>query len=105
MNCPVCGKGTIKIGNDKNGKPNRVYCSERKAERVGDEWINVGECNFQLFLNQEKIFRKTLSTAEMKKLLSGETIKNNRGDQMTFDKDSDYFTKVEFAPKKEDRDL
>ena len=41
----------------------------------------------------------------MKKLLSGETIKNNRGDQMTFDKDSDYFTKVEFAPKKEDKDL
>ena len=34
MECPICGKGTIKIGNDKNGKPNRVYCSEKKVEKV-----------------------------------------------------------------------
>ena len=105
MECPICGKGTIKIGNDKNGKPNRVYCSERKVEKAGGEFINVGDCNFQIFLNQEKAFAKTLTTNEIKKLIAGEPIKNSRGDVMTFDKESDFYTHIEYAPKKEDKDL
>lgn len=98
--CPICGKGTLKSGESQ------VYCSEYKPRKgKGEkEWSNDGDCDFHIF-RESKIFKRKLSNADFKKLFAGEKIKDSEGNVMTFDKDSEYYTHIEFPPKKEDKDF
>ena len=96
--CPICGKGILKRAED------RIYCSESKPEKVGKEWINNGTCNFVIFRKQ-KLFGRELADADIKKLLAGGSLKDKNGNLLEFDKESNFFLKVTFAPKQEDRNF
>ena len=98
--CPICGKGKLKSGE------NQIYCSEYKPRKFkGDKnWSNEGTCNFHIF-RENKLFKRTLTNTDFKKLFAGESIKDSDGNAMTFEKDNEYYTRIEFAPKKEDKDF
>ena len=99
IQCPVCQKGTIKKGEKF------AYCSERKTEKRGDEFIDVG-CRFKIHFDQSKVFGEKLTPQDIKKLLAGETLISRKGHKMTLDlSNQKFFTKIEFAPKQEDEDL
>jgi len=99
IQCPVCQKGTIKRGEKF------AYCSERKTEKRGNDFIDIG-CPFKIYFDQTKVFGEKLTPADIKKLLNGETIVSRKGHKMTLDlENKSYFTKIEFAEKKEDEDL
>lgn len=99
IQCPVCHKGTIKKGEKF------AYCSERKTEKRGNDFIDIG-CRFKIHFDQTKVFGEKLNTQDIKKLLNNETLVSRKGHKMTLDlTNQDFFTKIEFAPKKEDEDL
>lgn len=100
--CPICEKEDVKVIRDnKTGEVIKVQCKSYNVVRNGDEYENVGDCNFVLWLKQEKSFGKNLTTDEVKKLIAGETIKNKAGDKMVLDKTGGdtgrYFTRIERA--------
>ncbi|MBR8466510.1 hypothetical protein KDE13_09205 [Campylobacter sp. faydin G-140] len=102
MVCPLCKEGTIKVRENT-----QVYCTNYETRKDGKDWINVGSCNFHIPFNQ-KAFGKKLSEADMKKLLNGEKLKNAQGDILELDlsnPNGDFFTKITFAPRPEDRDF
>jgi len=96
--CPKCNKGTLKKGEKM------VYCSEYKPKKdEAGKWINEGTCDFKIhFAN--KVFG-SIDAKQIKELVEGKTIHNKKGDSMSLDLESEYFTKIEFAPKVEDEDL
>ena len=97
--CPKCKKGILKKG-DK-----MVYCSENKPKKKDDgSWGNEGTCDFRITYTN-KVFGKTLTAGDIKKLVDGGILKNSKGDTMTLDLESEYYTKIEFAPKVEDEEL
>lgn len=97
--CPVCGTRKLKLGEKM------VYCEGYKPRKDGDIWNNYGECNFHIGFNQ-KLFGRTLTPSEIRRLINGEILKNAKGDVLRFDpSNEDHYTRVEFAPKKEDRDF
>jgi len=96
--CPKCGKGTLKKGEKM------VYCSEYKPKKEGNTWTNEGSCDFRIMYSN-KAWGTALTPSDIKKLVSGEALRNRRGDVMTLDLQTSFFTKIEFAPKTEDEDL
>lgn len=97
--CPICQKGTLKKAEKF------VYCSERKVEKVGNGFKDIG-CTFKIIFDQKKIFGSVLSPGDVKKLIEGETITSPKGHELTFDpSNTDFFTKITFAEKQEDEDL
>lgn len=96
--CPVCNKGTLKLGEKF------VYCSERSVEKIGTEFIDKG-CEFKINFDQKNIFGSVLTPADIKNLVEGKTITSKRGHTMVLDTTNKFFTKITFAPKKEDKDL
>lgn len=95
--CPVCNTGTLKKGEKM------VYCSDYKPKKVGDNWINEGSCGFKIHY-ANKAFGN-IDAKQIKLMIEGKTIHNKKGDSMVLDLESEYFTKIEFAPKVEDEDL
>ena len=81
-----------------------VYCAEYKPKKVGETWTNEGECDFRINL-ANKVWGKSLSGGDVKALVEGKVLSNKKGDKMSLDMESEYFTKIEFAPKVEDEDL
>ncbi len=99
ITCPKCGKGTLK----KSEK--MVRCSENKPVKMEDgSWGNEGTCDFRIAY-ANKAFGRSLTPGDIKSLVEGKTLTNKRGDKMTLDLESEYFTRIEFAPKEEDEDL
>lgn len=97
--CPLCKKGTLKKG-DK-----MVYCDEYKPKKEGKDWINNGECEFHIPYNQ-KAFGRTLTANDIKKLVEGGTLKNAKGDTLELDiENTEFFTRITFAQRPEDKDL
>ena len=98
--CPKCGKGTLKKGEKM------VYCSENKPVKNPDgTWGNDGTCDFRIAY-AAKAFGRSISPQEIKTIVEGGTITNEKKHAtMTLDLDSEYFTKIEFAPREEDEDL
>ena len=97
--CPKCEKGTLKKGEKM------VYCSENKPVKMEDgSWGNEGTCDFRITY-ANKAFGRSLTPGDIKSLTEGKTLENAKGDKMTLDLESPYFTKIEFAPKTEDEDL
>jgi len=96
--CPVCKKQNLKKGEKM------VYCAEYKPKKIGETWKNEGECNFRINFSN-KVWGNTLSPVDIKSLVEGSTLTNKKGDKMTLDLKSEYFTNIEFAPKVEDEDL
>lgn len=96
--CPKCKNSNIKLGEKM------AYCADYKPKKEGGVWKNEGKCNFRINLGN-KVWGKTLEGSDIKKLITGETLINKKGDKMTMDLESEYFTKIEFAPKVEDEDL
>ena len=96
--CPKCKNGTLKKGEKM------VYCSEYKpSKNESGEWVNDGTCNFKItFAN--KVFGN-IDAKQIKSVVEGKIIKNKKGDSMSLDLGSEFFTKIEFAPKVEDEDL
>jgi len=96
--CPKCKKENLKKGEKM------VYCAEYKPKKENDVWKNDGNCDFRInFAN--KVWGSPLSAGDIKSLVEGKTLTNKKGDKMVLDMDSEYFTKIEFAPKVEDEDL
>ena len=97
--CPICQKGTLKKAEKF------VYCSERKVEKVGNDFRDIG-CTFKIIFDQKKIFGSVLSPGDVKKLIDGETLTSPKGHTMVLDcENKDFFTKITFAEKQEDEDL
>ncbi len=97
--CPVCGQGRLAVNSEKT----IIHCTEQKTEKSGKDFIEVGNCQFKLFLNQTKIFGKQLTIQDVKKLVNGDGVKNAKGDTMYFDKTAEpYYTRIEWAEKKPD---
>jgi len=96
--CPKCKKGTLKKGEKM------VYCSGYKPKKEGNAWKNEGTCGFRIMYSN-KVWGSALSPVDIKKMVDGETLTNQKGDKMILDLTTDYFTKIEFAPKTEDEDL
>lgn len=101
VQCPVCGSN-IAIRKSPDGKKEvGVYCVNFKWENG----MNVGTCDFQIFFNQDKTrFGRDLTKQDIKILLDGRVVMSPAGNKMTLDsqKESGYFTKIEYAPKGED---
>ena len=95
--CPLCGK-KLKKGEKM------VYCEEYKPKKDGNEWYNEGDCDFRITY-KNKIFGRDLTDRDIKALLNGETIKNKNGDTAILDVDYEYFVKIDYKDKKEDRDF
>ena len=98
--CPVCGKKNVKV----NPEETMVYCEEYKVTKVDGEFVNQGDCDFHIPFKQ-KIWGTSLTKKDMVALIEGKTLKNPKGDKMTLDLDSPYFTHIEFAEKKPSKDL
>ncbi len=97
--CPLCGKGTLKVGEKM------VYCSERIIKRDGKDFFNDGECDFHIGFKQ-KIFGRDLTPKDIKALVEGKTIKNKKGDVLRLDlENTEFFTSIDFAERPEDKDL
>ena len=96
--CPKCKKQNLKKGEKM------VYCAEYKPKKVGETWTNEGECDFRINFSN-KVWGSTLSAGDIKTLVDGKILTNKKGDKMSLDMGSEYFTKIEFAPKTEDEDL
>lgn len=98
--CPKCVKGTLKKGEKM------VYCSENKPVKNTDgTWGNEGTCDFRVAY-AAKAFGRPISPAEIKQIVDGGIVTNEKNHAtMTLDLQSEYFTKISFAPKEEDEDL
>lgn len=97
--CPKCEKESLKKGE------NMVYCAGYKPKKKDDgKWINEGTCDFHIGFSN-KVWGGSLTPEDIKKMVDGETLKNKKGDKMSLDLGSEFFTKIEFAPKVEDADL
>ena len=95
--CPKC-----------NGKLKKVeamvFCENYKPiKNESGDWKNEGNCEFRIMF-KNKIFG-TLSGDDIKKMLSGGYAENKKGDKIFLDTQSQYFTKIEFAPKVEPEDF
>ena len=98
IKCPKCGEGTLK----KTEK--MVKCSENKpVKREDGSWGNEGTCDFRITYSNKAF--GSLAPGDIKSMVEGKTITNKRGDKMTLDLESEYFTKIEFAPKADEEDL
>lgn len=97
--CPVCKSNKLKK------VETMVFCEAYKPTKTqSGEWINEGTCTFRI-LFQNKIFGK-LSDDDIKKMLSGGFAENKKGDKIFLDlQNKTFFTKIEFAPKKEAEDF
>lgn len=96
--CPLCSEGNLKVNDSM------IYCENRKMKPSGRDFYNEGTCDFHLFF-KNKLFGKSLSISDVKRLLKGESIRNAKGDTLTLDLDNDFFTRIDFAEKKEDKFL
>lgn len=96
--CPVCGKGTLKAGEKM------VYCEDYKPKKDGNDWINEGSCDFHIGY-KNPAWGNPLTSKDVIALLEGKMLTNKKGDKMTLDLDSEFYTHIEFKEKKPDRDL
>jgi hypothetical protein len=96
--CPVCNKGTLKVG-DK-----LVYCSDRVVEKVGNDFIDKG-CLFKVNFDQKKVYGDVLTPGDIKALVEGKTLTSKKGHSLVLDLNNTFFTKITFAEKKADKDL
>lgn len=96
--CPKCKKGTLKKGEKM------VYCSEYKPKKQGNDFINEGTCDFHISF-KNGAWGKAITPAEIKQIVEGKTVTNQKGDTLELDLTSKFFTKITFAPKTEDEDL
>ena len=96
MLCPKCNHAELEIRESQAVKT--LCCHEWQPSKSDGEWINKGSCDFRIpFKN--KVFG-TLSLEDIKELMRGNQIKNNKGDIMELDLESEYFTKITFAEAK-----
>ena len=102
ITCPKCNAHNVKISKDnKTGEIIKVHCAGYNIVRNGEDYINAGDCEFVLWLKQEKSFGRNITLEEAKRLIAGETIRNKAGDKMTLDisggDSGKHFTKIERA--------
>lgn len=95
--CPVCSR-KLKKGEKM------VYCEEYKPKKDGSEWYNEGTCDFRITY-KNKIFGRDLTDRDIRTLLEGGSIKNKNGDSAILDVDYEYFVRIDYKEKKEDRDF
>jgi hypothetical protein len=94
--CPLCGEGIIR-GNDK-----QVFCSNYKIEKDGDEYVKTGSCDFHIFLDQTKSFKRKLTTQEVVDMIEKDKVlTNSQKDTMALDLESEYFTTITWAGAKD----
>lgn len=98
MLCPICKTGTLKKGETQ------VYCENYKPKKdANGAWINEGSCDFRI-IYKNKIFGE-ITSAQVKELVEGKSVKNKKSDLLSLDLDNPHFTKITFAEKKPDDDL
>lgn len=96
--CPKCGK------NLKKGE-SAIYCEGSKLKKVGNDWVNEGDCDFSIRYDQKKFFGMTLSPENIRTLIGGGVLTNSKGDKMKLDINEKHCTSVERAEKKPDEDF
>ena len=77
---------------------------EYKPKKDGSEWYNEGTCDFRITY-KNKIFGRDLTDRDIRTLLEGGSIKNKNGDSAILDVDYEYFVRIDYKEKKEDRDF
>jgi len=96
--CPKCKKGTLKKGEKM------VYCTEYKPKKSGNDFVNEGTCDFHIAF-KNSAWGKAITPQEIKQIVEGTKVTNQKGDTLELDLDSKFFTKITYAPKQEDEDL
>jgi hypothetical protein len=97
--CPLCGTGYLRATDTQ------VFCSNQKIQKEGDEFINVGTCDFHIILKKSKFFGRDITSKEVVDLIENDKpIVNKKGDKLFLDLENENFLKIEYAPKKT-RDL
>lgn len=91
--CPLCNKGTLKVG-DSN-----VYCSEKSYNSITKQ--NNG-CDFHIFYDQKKGFGEVLDPKSIKAIVEGQTLTSKRGRTIVLDLKEKHYVKT---TKPEDGDL
>ncbi|OCR87756.1 hypothetical protein CFT12S00416_07990 [Campylobacter fetus subsp. testudinum] len=92
--CPLCGKGTLKQSEKM------VYCTNYTPKKLGNEWVNTGQCDFHIAFNF-KAFGKILTKEDVRELINGKKIENEKGDKASLNintKDAHY-VKIEWKTR------
>ena len=97
--CPLCKKSNLKKRGDV-----MVLCEGYKPKKEDSgEWTNEGDCEFHIGF-KNKVFG-SINASQVKDMVEGKTISNSKGDKMVLDLESNFYTSITFAEKKEDEDL
>jgi hypothetical protein len=99
VNCPICGNGTLK----KSDK--YVCCSNHSVEKNEDGSFSENGCGFKIFFDQKKYFGRMITPGDVKTMVEGGEITSPKKHKMRLDLTSNFFTRIEFAPKAELEDL
>lgn len=97
MKCPVCNQHELEIRTAKSGA--KTLCCEDWKPGLQDDldknsWMNFGDCEFRIPFSN-KIFGD-LSIDDIKSIMVGEVLENEKGDTIELDLESKYFTKITF---------
>ena len=95
-NCPKCGEKIMLVKNTETNQPNAIKCANQKTEKKGNEFVEVGKCDFKINF---KTKLHDLTIQDMQNLLNGQTVKIKDTNTMTLDLSEKYFTKIVFAEK------
>jgi hypothetical protein len=93
--CPLCGTGYLQA------RETQVFCSFYKIDKINDEYVNTGSCDFHIILKKAKFFGRDITAKEVVDLIEKDKpIVNQKGDKLILDLTNENFLKIEYAPKK-----
>ena len=95
-NCPKCQSQIMLVENIETGANNLVKCANQKTEKKGNDFIEVGTCDFKISF---KTKMHDLSVQDMQNLLNGQEVVIKDNNKMVLDLNEKYFTKITFTEK------
>lgn len=95
-NCPKCKAKLSLVKENETGKPQRIRCINQKTEKSGNDFKEVGSCDFKVNFSS-KLYN--IDVSQMKDLIAGKSINIKDNNTMTLDLSKKFFTNIEFGNK------